>query len=506
MTSADTWIFATFAVYLVGMLAIGAFFFKRTHNLSDYILGSRRLGTWVTSLSAQASDMSGWLLLGLPGFAYLAGLEAVWIAVGLAFGTYLNWTFVATRLRRYTEVAGNALTLPDYFENRFRDDSRVLRVVAAVFILIFFMIYTSAGFVAGAKLFNSVFHIPYTWALLAGAAVIIAYTFLGGFMAVCWTDLFQGMLMFGAILTVPVLATTAAGGFDEAVRAANTQDSHFLSLFMTKGGRLLSSVQIVSLLAWGLGYFGQPHILARFMAVQEPSHIRPARNIAMVWVLGCLTGAVLVGITAHAVLPAALGADASETVFMAVVQQLVPPMFAGVLLAGVLAAVMSTADSQLLVTSSTLTEDLYRAFFRRDARDMELVWIGRSAVVVVAAAAAWMALDPGSSVLALVAYAWGGFGAAFGPLILISLYWKRMTRNGAVTGVIVGGLTVIVWRQISGGIFELYELVPGFVLSALSIVLVSLLDSPPTDEVTQEFTRATASAEAAVHTPFVHAE
>jgi sodium/proline symporter len=289
---------------------------------------------------------------------------------------------------------------------------------------------------------------------------------------------------------VPVIALIASGGLSQTARAANAQGPHFLSLFLTRDGGSLSAIQIVSLLAWGLGYFGQPHILARFMAIQEPAHIRPARRIAMVWVLACLAGAVMVGLTAHAALPAPLAEGASETVFMALVRQLVPPIFAGVLLAGVLAAVMSTADSQLLVTSSALTEDLYKPFCRPGARDMELVWIGRTAVILVAAAAAWLAFDPESSVLGLVAYAWAGFGATFGPLIIISLYWPRMTRSGAIAGVIVGGLTVIIWRQVSGGVFELYELLPGFALSALAIVVVSLVDTPPPPAVRSEFQRA----------------
>jgi len=481
----------TFCLYLAAMQVIGWVFYRRTKNLSDYILGGRELDTWIISLSAQASDMSGWLLLGLPGFAYMAGLEAGWIAIGLALGTYLNWKLVAKRLRIYTEIAGDSLTLPDYFENRFRDKSKALRIVSAVFIIFFFMIYTASGFVAGAKLFNSVFGLPYEWALAVGVLVIISYTFLGGFMAVCWTDFFQGIMMFLAVLIVPMIAVHAIGGVSTTINSVKAVNPELLSMFTKNDGSRLTVVAILSLMAWGLGYFGQPHILARFMAIRSSDHIPRARVLAMIWVVVCLTCAVIIGLIGVVYLKEPLADGKAETVFMAMVNALTHPLIGGVLLAAILAAIMSTADSQLLVTSSALTEDIYKAFFRRSAGGMELVWVSRSAVIFVALIAGFLAISPKNSVLELVAYAWGGFGAAFGPLIILSLFWKRMTRNGAIAGVISGGLTVIIWRHLDGAIFELYELAPGFILGSLAIIIVSLIGREPSREILEEFDKVT---------------
>ena len=469
------------------MLAIGWIFYKRTKNLSHYILGGRGLNSWVTSMSAQASDMSGWLLMGLPGYAYIAGMESLWIALGLIAGTYLNWRFVARRLRRYTEISGNAITLPDYFENRFRDDTKVLRVISALFILIFFLIYTASGFVAGAKLFSTVFDLSYPIALSIGACVIITYTFLGGFMAVSWTDFFQGLIMFFAILIVPMLGVYSLGGIKETYASLNEINTELLNLLTRADGKNLSFISIISLLGWGLGYFGQPHILARFMAIRHPNQIKKARLIAMVWVVVSLLCAVLLGLVGNAYLKTALDASASETVFMVMVGHVVPPFFAGFVLAAILAAVMSTADSQLLVSSSALTEDFYRMLFRKDAGDKELVWVSRLTVIAVAVIAFFIALDPESSVLELVAFAWGGFGAAFGPLIILSLFWKRMTLNGAVGGIIAGGATVLLWERLHGGLFDIYEIIPGFVFSVIVIIAVSLIDKKPSQKILDEF-------------------
>jgi len=480
-------ILVSFVLYLFFMLFIGWIFYGRTKNLSDYILGGRGLNSWVTSMSAQASDMSGWLLLGLPGYAYIAGLEATWIALGLIVGTYLNWRFIARRLRKYTEISGNSITIPDYFENRFRDNSKVLRIVSALFILIFFLIYTASGFVAGAKLFSTVFDISYLAALSIGACVIICYTFLGGFMAVSWTDFVQGLIMFFAILAVPILAIYSEGGLDKTFAAVKEVNANLLDMFTQANGDKLSAIAIVSLLAWGLGYFGQPHILARFMAIRHSGQIKQARIIAMIWVIFSLAFAVLVGIVANAYLKPPLETAASETVFMVMVNSVAPPLLAGFLLAAILAAIMSTADSQLLVTSSALTEDFYRVLLRKNAGDNELVWISRFAVVGIAAIAFLIAMEPKSSVLGLVAYAWGGFGAAFGPLIILSLFWKRMTHKGAIGGIITGGLTVLVWKQIHGGIFDIYEILPGFVFSVIIIIAVSLMDNRPSQEILDEF-------------------
>jgi sodium/proline symporter len=464
-----------FAIYILGMVAIGWVFYFRTRDLSDYVLGGRRLNSWVTSLSAQASDMSGWLLLGLPGYAYIAGLEAFWIAAGLSIGTYVNWKVVAPRLRMYTQQYGNAITLPDYFENRFAAQSNLLRLLSALFILVFFMIYTASGFVAGAKLFSSVFGLPYLTALTTGILVIIAYTFLGGFMAVCWTDLIQGSIMFVAILIVPALVICSAGGIQASLQSIMHSNPELLNLFTDRNGQPLTLMSIISLTAWGLGYFGQPHILARFMAIHHVNAIPRARRIAMVWVIACLTGAVAVGLFAHAFLRQELTDSLAETVFIRLIQShLVSPLLAGFLLSAVLAAIMSTADSQLLVASTALTEDLYRLFFRRQAGQKERIWVSRAAVILIALAAFWIGTDPESSVLSLVAYAWAGFGAAFGPLILFS-FWSGMNETGALAGLITGGFTVLIWKHLHGGWFDLYEIVPGFVLSSLAILIGSWL-------------------------------
>ena len=481
----------TFVAYLAFMLAIGSHFYKKNESLSDYLLGDRQLNKWVAAMSAQASDMSGWLLLGLPGYAYLQGLEASWIALGLAVGTYLNWRFVARRLRCYTELAGNAITLPDYFANRFHDTDRLLRTLSAVFILVFFLIYTASGFVAGAKLFESVFGLPYRSALLIGVVVIISYTALGGFMAVSWTDFFQGIIMFFAIISVPLLAVHATGGFSETTTQLQAVDAGYLNLFTNAQGQPLAAIPILSLMAWGLGYFGQPHILARFMAIRSAKEIKPARRIAMVWVLISLACALLVGLLGRIYLPETLAAADSEKIFMLLVDRLTHPVLGGILLAAVLAAIMSTADSQLLVTSSALTEDLYRVIVRPSASEKELVWVSRGTVIGVAAIACGIALNPENSVLDLVAYAWAGFGATFGPLVILSLYWKRMTRNGAIAGIVGGGITVLIWKQLEGGIFDLYEIVPGFLISILLIVATSLLGSKPDPAVASEFKSAT---------------
>lgn len=499
MSMHDVGIVAVFVLYVGFMVGVGVIFYRRTEKMSDYFLGDRKLNKWVTALSAQASDMSGWLLLGLPGYAYLKGLSASWIALGLALGTYLNWRFVARRLRTYTETAGNAITLSDYFENRFHDDSKVLRIVSAVFIIVFFLFYTASGFVAGGKLFSTMLEMPYNYALVIGMVVVVSYTFLGGFNAVCWTDLFQGTLMFFAIAVVPLVGLAATGGLGATYSDLKTIAPEFFDLLAeARGAGVFAGViGIVSLLAWGLGYFGQPHILARFMAIRSPHEIGSARRIAMVWVIISLAAAVAVGMVGRAFLAPALEEPESEKVFMIMVNQLFPSVLAGVLLAAILAAIMSTADSQLLVTTSALTEDIYHALIRKDASETELIWLSRLTVIAVALIAGAVALNPESSVLELVAYAWAGFGAAFGPAILMSLFWKRMTHLGALAGILVGGVTVLVWGQLEGGLFDLYEIVPGFLLSLLAITLFSFLTRAPSPEIAAEF-QAVRHAERAV--------
>ncbi|MAL98646.1 MAG: sodium/proline symporter PutP [Alteromonadaceae bacterium] len=475
----------TFLVYLLIMLAIGYWSYMRTNNLADYVLGGRSLGPLPSALSAGASDMSGWLLLGLPGAAYASGFSAGWIGIGLLAGTWLNWLFVARRLRTYSLAASDSLTLPAYFENRFADRSRLLRVISAVFILLFFLFYTSSGLVAAGKLFESVFGWSYIWAVVIGTVAVVSYTFFGGFLAVVWTDVIQGLLMFAALIVVPVIAVNAVGGWDATQAAMLEKAPGFLNMLTEADGTALSAMGIISALAWGLGYFGQPHILARFKAIRSEADVPAARRIAVIWSAVGLIGALFVGFAAVGYFPETI--DDGERAFILLVDALFHPVIAGILLAAILAAIMSTADSQLLVSSSALAEDFYKALFRRDASQGELVWVGRIAVVVIALIACILALDPDSKVLELVSYAWAGFGAAFGPALLFSLYWKRMNKAGALAGIIVGGVTVVIWGNVSGGILDLYEIVPGFVFASIAIVVTSLATAEPEASVTRGF-------------------
>lgn len=474
----------SFLLYLLVMLGIGLYAYRHTASLADFVLGGRRLGPWVAALSAGASDMSGWLLLGLPGYAYASGLESAWLAGGLLLGTWLNWRLMATRLRVYSEVAGNALTIPEFLARRFHDDSGWLRLVSALFILLFFLFYTGSGLIAGGKLFESVFGLPYIWAVTAGVAAIILYTSIGGFLAVSWTDLVQGLLMAAALVAVPLIALDTGPGLETSLTSTNP---HLLNPFSDIEGQALGLLGIVSLAAWGLGYFGQPHILARFKAVRSIQAIPAARRIAVSWVFVTLTGATLVGLSGIGLIQPPLSGGDTEKVFIHLVNLLFHPAIAGFLLAAILAAVMSTADSQLLVTSSAFTEDIYRNLFRRQASERELILTGRLAVLAVAAIAYLLAMDPDRKVLDLVSYAWAGFGAAFGPALLLALYWPRMTRNGALAGIIAGGLTVVIWKTQEGGLWDLYEIVPGVLLATLAILMVSLAGKPPAVAVAEEF-------------------
>lgn len=475
---------ATFAVYIAVMLALGYVAYKRTTNLSDYILGGRSLGPGTAALSAGASDMSGWLLLGLPGYALAAGYEATWIAAGLLAGTYLNWLIVARRLRVYSHAVNDSLTLPAYFEFRFEDKSRALRVISAIFILLFFLFYTSSGLVAAGKLFESTFGLDYQTAVIIGTLVIVSYTFFGGFLAVSWTDVIQGLLMAAALVIVPIMALNSMGGWGNAQEAMAASNPELLTFFNDVEGNPLGFVAIISLLAWGLGYFGQPHILARFKAIGDDAALPTARRIAVLWTGVCLVAALMVGWVGIGYLGEA-GIGDAETVFLALIQAMMHPVVAGILLAAVLAAIMSTADSQLLVSSSALAEDFYKALFRRDATQSELVWVGRLAVVGIAILALIFAFNPESTVLSLVSYAWAGFGAAFGPAVILSLFWKRMNRNGALAGIIVGGLTVVVYKQIDT--IGLYEIVPGVILATIAIVVATLLSPPPSSTIEATF-------------------
>ena len=462
---------ATFSGYFLLVLLISWFAYRRTNTMSDFILGGRSLGRWTTALSAGASDMSGWLLLGLPGYAYVAGFEAVWIALGLLIGSYLNWLLVAPRLREQSEALNNALTLPEYFENRFNDSRHFLRLFSALFILLFFLFYTSSGLVAGGKLFQSVFDLPYHWAVIAGALAILSYTAFGGFLAVCWTDLFQGLLMSLALIAVAVLSVCDLGGIQETVSAIHGKNPGLVSMFRTLDNNPISFLTMVSLLGWGLGYFGQPHIIIRFMAIEKLSLLRDARRIAVTWTAVSMCSALIIGMIGIVYLEAPLIGSASETVFMELTKLIFHPLIAGICMAAILAAIMSTADSQLLVASSAFTEDFYKIILSRNPTDKELVYVGRSAVIVIAMIATLLALNPDRKVLDLVSYAWAGFGATFGPVMLFSLFSKNMSETSAIAGILTGGITVIIWKQLQGGIFDLYELVPGFILSCLVIHL-----------------------------------
>ena len=532
----------TFIVYIFGMVLIGFIAWRSTKNFDDYILGGRSLGPFVTALSAGASDMSGWLLMGLPGAIFLSGISESWIAIGLTLGAWINWKLVAGRLRVHTEVNNNALTLPDYFTGRFEDKSRVLRIISALVILLFFTIYCASGIVAGARLFESTFGMSYETALWAGAAATIIYTFVGGFLAVSWTDTVQASLMIFALILTPVIVIISVGGFGDSSNCYDVADACLFLGSTTKikvgdyedcrdadiiaviviisvGGfgdslevikqksienidmlKGLNFVAIISLMGWGLGYFGQPHILARFMAADSHHSIVHARRISMTWMILCLGGAVAVGFFGIAYFnnnPSLAGAvnQNAERVFIELAQILFNPWIAGILLSAILAAVMSTLSCQLLVCSSAITEDLYKAFLRKNAGQKELVWVGRMMVLVVALVAIALAANPENRVLGLVSYAWAGFGAAFGPVVLFSVMWSRMTRNGALAGMVIGALTVIVWKQF--GWLGLYEIIPGFVFGSIGIVVFSLLDKAPSASMQQRF----AEADAHYHTP-----
>lgn len=480
MLETSTPLIVTFLAYLAGMVLIGFYAWRSTKNFDDYILGGRRLSPTAAALSAGASDMSGWLMMGLPGAMYLNGLSEAWIGLGLVTGAWLNWHYVAGPLRVYTERTGNALTLPDFMTNRFKDDSKVLRVLAAVVILVFFAVYCASGVVAGGRLFESVFGLTYTQAIFWGAAVTVLYSLVGGFLAVSWTDVAQGTMMLFALLITPILVVTHSGGLGDGLELIRELDPTNLN-WIGAGGL----VAIVSALGWGLGYAGQPHILARFMAIDSIHSIPKARRIGMTWMILCMVGALAVGffgIAYFALNPeVASPVEANpERVFIVAVELLFNPWIAGIILSAILAAVMSTLSSQLIVCSSVLSEDFYRGFLRKDASQRELVWVGRASVLLVSLVALWLARDPESRVLGLVAYAWAGFGAAFGPVLILSLFWGRMTRNGALAGMITGAVVVIAWKELG---LPLYEMVPGFLMATLAIVIVSLMGRAPSPEI-----------------------
>ncbi|WP_304207794.1 sodium/proline symporter PutP [Helicobacter canis] len=469
----NTEIAITFVAYSALMLFIGFYFYRKNNTTEDYFLGGRSLGPVVSALSAGASDMSGWLLMGLPGALYVGGLVESYIAIGLSVGALLNWSFVAKRLRIYTSLIADSITIPDYFETRFDDDKHILRIVCAIVILVFFTFYVSAGLVGGAKLFESTFGIDYAYALTAGTLIIVAYTFLGGYKAVCWTDMIQGLLMMSALIIVPVVMLGELGGYDEAVKIVAEIKPKALSM-----GEGVSTLAIISALAWGLGYFGQPHILVRFMSIRSTKDIPAATIVGISWMVISLIGACLIGILGIAyVHKFNLSLQDPEKIFIVMSQLLFNPWIAGILLSAILAAIMSTASSQLLVSSSTLAEDFYRRIFKQDASSQLVMKIGRFGVLLVAVIAFLISTDKDSSILKIVSYAWAGFGASFGSVMLFSLFWSRMTRAGAIAGMITGAVVVIVWQNYIAAYINLYEIVPGFIAASLVIIIASLMTS-----------------------------
>jgi len=482
--------YITLGLYFIAMLAIGLYAYRKsTSDLSGYMLGGRSLPPAVAALSAGASDMSGWILMGLPGAMFVSGLSSSWIAFGLFIGALVNYLVVAPRLRVFTEKAKDALTVPDYFAKRFNDQTLTLRLIASTVIIIFFTLYTSSGLVAGGKLFETSFGLDYSVGLIVTAAVVVAYTMFGGFLAVSLTDFVQGCIMFVAVILVPVIAFTQFDSLSEMTSIISAVNPTYFDWF--EG---LSLIAILSSMAWGLGYFGQPHIIVRFMALRSIKDMPTMRNIGMGWMFVALVGALAVGFTGVAyVNKFALGDIDPETIFLVFSNVLFHPLITGFLLAAILAAIMSTISSQLLVSSSSLTDDFYKTFVKRDASDKELVLVGRLSVLLVSVIAGILALDRDSSVLSLVSNAWAGFGAAFGPLIIFSLFWKKMTKQAATAGMIVGAVTVLIWIYapftIDGQSLSswMYEIVPGFICSSIAIYLVTIMNPQQEQEVLELF-------------------
>ena len=463
-------------VYFIVMLGIGFYAYKKsTSDISGYMLGGRNLSPSVTALSAGASDMSGWMLMGLPGAMYITGVSSLWIALGLVIGAFVNYLVVAPRLRTYTELANDSITLPDFFENRFNDQTRILRLVSSLVIIIFFTLYTSSGIAAGGKLFESSFGLDYEAGLYITAGVVVMYTLFGGFLAVSLTDYVQGCIMFVALVLVPIVAINDVGGIEQVNNSIESINPDLLNLFSG-----VSALGIMSAMAWGLGYFGQPHIIVRFMAIRSVDDLPKARRIGMTWMIVAIIGAMATGFSGIAyVAKTGIALDDPETIFIVLSQVLFSPLIAGFLLAAILAAIMSTISSQLLVTSSSLTGDFYQAFLNKEASEKKLVQIGRLSVFMVALVAIYLAYDRTNSILSLVSNAWAGFGAAFGPVVILSLHWKGMNRNGALAGVLAGAVTVLIWIYapitVNGQSLSslMYEIVPGFIACTLAVVFVS---------------------------------
>ena len=502
-------------LYIGIVIGIGVYFARRANeNSENYYLGGRSLGPWVAAFSAEASDMSGWLLMGLPGLAYWSGLaDAFWTAAGLALGTYINWLIVARRLRNYSEIAGNAITLPDFFSNRFHEKKKVIMTISSLFILVFFCVYASSCFVTCGKLFSSLFSVDYHVTMVLGAVFVVVYTFLGGFLAESASDFMQAVVMVLALILVLTFGTIAAGGpsavfenlssipgFLEVASTANPLTGADGNQMITNGLPLFADaspygvISALSMLAWGLGYFGMPQVLLRFMAIRKADELKKSRRVATVWVLISLLSAVTIGLVGRAFAPTAFtNASAAENIFSYLAGTLMHPLFAGLVMAGILAATISSSDSYLLIAASAFSKNLFQGVFHRKANDSQVMVVSRVTLIVIALIGAVIALDENSVIFTIVSFAWAGFGATFGPLMLFSLFWKRTTKAGAVAGMLSGGIMVFVWNFLIkplGGIFAIYELLPAFIISSIFIVAVSLLTAEPDKTVEEEFERA----------------
>lgn len=512
MVTGDFWVLFAMLLYFIVVVIIGFIYAKKSNrSTEEYFLGGRSLGPWLTALSAEASDMSGYLLMGLPGLAYFCGAnEAVWTAIGLAIGTYLNWKFVAKRLRKYSEVAGNAITIPDFFSNRFHDKKNILMTIAAVIILLFFSIYVGSCFVTCGKLFATLFELDYATMMVLGALVVFLYTFVGGYLAVSTTDLIQGTIMICALVIVFVGSVAQAGGVENTVAFLNSLPGFLngtqqaVPIVDTSGNQLIVDglpafgepteygiIAIISCLAWGLGYFGMPQVLVRFMSVKNSDEIKKSRVIAVVWVVISLFCAVSIGLIGRAVLPTEfLTNSAAENIFIVLAQMMLPSFMCGLVVSGIFAAAMSSSSSYLLISGSAVAENIFRGLIKKNATDAQVMIVARITLVVILLFGIFIAIDENSIIFQVVSYAWAGFGAAFGPLMLLSLYWKRTNLPGAVAGMLTGAIGVVVWHELIkplGGIFGVYELLPCFFLSLIVIVIVSKLTAEPSKEITDEF-------------------
>ncbi len=500
--------------YMAVVIGIGIYFAKRSNQSSeDYFLGGRSLGPWVTAMSAEASDMSGWLLMGLPGVAYWCGLsDAAWTSIGLALGTYINWLLVAKRLRRYSAVAGDAITLPDFFSNRFHEKKKVIMTLSALFILIFFTVYASSCFVTCGKLFSTLFGASYQSMMIAGAVFVVIYTFLGGFLAESASDFMQAVVMIFALTVILITGTLAAGGLQAVVDNAKNIPGFFTFFGIASPSVDANGIQqvangapvfgeagsygfltIISTLSWGLGYFGMPQVLLRFMAIRKTDELVRARRIATVWVVISLTAAVLIGLMGRAMFPVhetLNTASGAENVFIVLSRHLLPPLLAGLVMAGILAATISSSDSYLLIAASAVSLNIFKGILKKDASDKQVMTMSRVILLLIAVVGVVIAMDENSVIFTIVSFAWAGFGAVFGPIMLFSLFWKRTTQAGAVAGMVTGGVMVFLWKlalKPLGGVFGIYELFPAFVLSCLVILVVSLLTPVPSAQIQQEF-------------------